>query len=208
MVKYFFLLFLPFLVVACEKEDIIDNSWKEKNIEYLDSIASIAKSNPNNWKILLNYKLGVEGFDTTIWDKDDYVYVKVIEESDQDASSPFYTDSVDVYYKGSLINGALFDYNFKEDKDFEIAEPRRFAVGGKYGVITGLSTALQHMKKGDRWLIYIPEKLGYKDDNDKPSIPPYSTLIFEVVLEDIIHPNGPDKLKTEEYLKMILNYSK
>ena len=62
MVKYFFLLFLPFLVVACEKEDIIDNSWKEKNIEYLDSIASIAKSNPNNWKILLNYKLGVEGF--------------------------------------------------------------------------------------------------------------------------------------------------
>lgn len=62
-----------------------------------------------------------------------------------------------VYYKGSLINGTLFEYNFKEEIDFEIAEPRRMAVGGKYGVITGLATALQYMKIGDRWEIYIPE---------------------------------------------------
>jgi FKBP-type peptidyl-prolyl cis-trans isomerase FklB len=208
IIRYSFIFLFLFSLIACEKENIEDNSWKIRNSEYIDSIASEAKNNPENWKVLLNYKLGFEDPNFNVWQNDDYVYAKVIKEGDKNGPSPFYTDSVDVYYKGSLINGTLFEYNFKEEIDFEIAEPRRMAVGGKYGVITGLATALQYMKIGDRWEIYIPEKLGYKDDKDKPSIPPYSTLIFEVVLEDIIHPNGIDKMKSEEYLRMILNSNK
>lgn len=208
IIRYSFIFLCLFSLIACEKENIEDNSWKIRNSEYIDSIASEAKNSPENWKVLLNYKLGFEDPNFNVWQNDDYVYAKVIKEGDKNGPSPFYTDSVDVYYKGSLINGTLFDYNFKEEIDFEIAEPRRFAVGGLYGVITGFSTALQHMKKGDRWEIYIPEKLGYEDDNDKPSIPPFSTLIFEVVLEDIIHPNEIDKIKSEKYLKMILESRK
>lgn len=198
LINYSFVfLFLAFLI-SCEKEKVEDNYWKIKNREFIDSIASEAKRNPENWKMLLSYKLGFEDLNNKYyWTNDDYVYVQIIKQGDSNIPSPFYTDSVDIYYKGSLIDETLFDYNFQEDKDFEIAEPTRFAVGGRYGVITGLSTALQNMKIGDRWKIYIPEKLGYGDDTDKPSILPYSTLIFEVVLEDIIHPIGPDERTTK-----------
>jgi FKBP-type peptidyl-prolyl cis-trans isomerase FklB len=51
----------------------------------------------------------------------------------------------------------------------------------------GFCTALQHMKKGDHWLVYIPYQLAYGETGSS-SIPGYSTLVFEIAIADIWHP--------------------
>lgn len=189
-----FFVFLYICVIffsSCEESDGINNdlraNWKDRNLFYIDSIADVAERNPASWKKILNYKLPPEGLGGNFYENSDYVYINILEEGDKNGKYPLYTDSVDVYYKGSLIDKDVFDYNFMSDSDFDFRNPTRFAIGGDYGVIVCLSTALQRMRIGDRWMIYISENLGY-GEQEKEKIPSYSTLIFEVVLDDIIHP--------------------
>jgi len=81
-------------------------------------------------------------------------------------------DVVSVYYKGSLINGKVFDQTKPE-------EPIQFPVGG---VIPGWTEALKKMKTGDTWEVVIPSELGYGADGAGDSIPPNQTLIFTIAL--------------------------
>ena len=84
-------------------------------------------------------------------------------------------DVVTVYYKGSLINGKVFDQT-KE------GEPAQFPVGG---VIPGWIEALKLMKTGDTWELAIPSDLGYGADGAGDAIPPNQTLIFTVTLAKV-----------------------
>lgn len=190
---FVFLCFCAIFFSSCEESDGIGDdlrfNWKDRNLSYIDSIADVAERNPANWKKILNYKLPPEGLGENFYENYDYVYVNILEEGDKSGRFPLYTDSVDVYYKGSLIDKDVFDYNFMSDSDFDFRNPTRFAIGGNYGVIVGLSTALQNMRIGDRWMIYISENLGY-GEQEMDEIPSYSTLIFEVVLDGIIHPKS------------------
>ena len=68
--------------------------------------------------------------------------------------------------------------------DERIFVPAKFAVAD---VVDGFSTALQHMRIGDRWKVYIPYQLGY-GTNVNGSIPAYSTLIFDMALAAYYHP--------------------
>ena len=81
-------------------------------------------------------------------------------------------DVVSVYYKGSLINGKVFDQTKPE-------EPIQFPVGG---VIPGWTEALKKMTTGDTWEVVIPSELGYGADGAGDSIPPNQTLIFTIAL--------------------------
>jgi len=54
------------------------------------------------------------------------------------------------------------------------------------GVVDGFTTALQHMRKGDRWKVYIPYQLGYGESANS-SIPGYSTLVFDITLNNFWH---------------------
>ena len=63
----------------------------------------------------------------------------------------------------------------------DVALPVQFTVNA---VITGWTTALQQMKAGDRWEVYIPSDLAY-GDNGQSSIPGFSTLIFDMTLVDV-----------------------
>ena len=87
--------------------------------------------------------------------------------------SPSATDTVSVNYRGTHINGAEFDSSFKRNK------PAIFRVDR---VIAGWTEALQLMKEGARWELYIPAKLAYGERGAGSGIPPNSTLIFEVDL--------------------------
>ncbi|MBI5685481.1 MAG: FKBP-type peptidyl-prolyl cis-trans isomerase [Verrucomicrobia bacterium] len=87
--------------------------------------------------------------------------------------SPKATDGVKVHYHGTLINGTVFD------SSVERGEPISFPVGG---VIPGWVEALQLMKVGDKWKLFIPAKLAYGEQSPSPQIPPNSVLIFEVEL--------------------------
>lgn len=87
--------------------------------------------------------------------------------------SPKATDGVKVHYHGTLINGTVFD------SSVERGEPISFPVGG---VIPGWVEALQLMKVGDKWKLFIPAKLAYGEQSPSPQIPPNSVLLFEVEL--------------------------
>jgi FKBP-type peptidyl-prolyl cis-trans isomerase FklB len=84
-------------------------------------------------------------------------------------------DVVTVYYKGSLINGKVFDQTKPE-------EPAQFPVGG---VIPGWIEALKLMKTGDTWELVIPAELGYGAEGAGSDIPPNQTLIFTVTLAKV-----------------------
>ena len=86
--------------------------------------------------------------------------------------APQATNSVTVNYRGTFINGTEFDSSYKREK------PATFQVNG---VIRGWTEALQLMKEGSKWQLFIPPELGYGDRGGGP-IPPNSTLIFEVEL--------------------------
>ena len=87
--------------------------------------------------------------------------------------SPKLTDTVKVHYHGTLIDGTVFDSSVQR------GQPISFPVGG---VIPGWVEALQLMKVGDKWRLFIPARLAYGDQSPSPAIPPNSVLIFEVEL--------------------------
>lgn len=93
--------------------------------------------------------------------------------------TPKSTDSVKVHYTGKLIDGTVFDSSVAR------GEPITFGVGE---VIPGWTEALQLMKEGDKWQVFIPSKLGYGERGAGTDIGPNSTLIFEVELISIEKP--------------------
>jgi FKBP-type peptidyl-prolyl cis-trans isomerase FklB len=88
-------------------------------------------------------------------------------------ASPQATDNVTVHYRGTLIDGTEFDSSHKRN------QPATFRVSG---VIRGWTEALQRMKPGAKWRLFIPAKLAYGERGTGSAIPPNSALIFEVEL--------------------------
>jgi len=87
--------------------------------------------------------------------------------------TPAATNEVSVHYTGTLIDGTEFDSSVKR------GQPATFPVNG---VIAGWTEALQLMKEGDKWMLYIPYNLAYGERGAGGQIPPFATLIFEVEL--------------------------
>ncbi len=87
--------------------------------------------------------------------------------------TPKLTDTVTVHYLGVLVDGTEFDSSYRR------GQPATFAVNG---VISGWTEALQLMKEGAKWQLFIPSNLAYGERNTGGKIGPNSTLIFEVEL--------------------------
>lgn len=100
---------------------------------------------------------------------------------------PTAEDEVEVHYHGSLINGEVFD------SSVDRGEPSKFRVGG---VIKGWTEALQLMKVGAKWKLYIPSDLAYGERGNN-SIGPNEVLIFEVELLGITPEEEPESLLTD-----------
>lgn len=90
---------------------------------------------------------------------------------------PSRQDTVRVHYTGNLIDGTVFDSSVQR------GQPAEFPVNG---VIAGWTEALTLMPVGSKWKLYIPHHLAYGERGAGQSIPPYSTLVFEVELLDIL----------------------
>ena len=182
------LFLLPLAITSCEENDGLVNpygDWKNRNQQYIDSIADVAYANPDEWKIIHTYQFPEPTDPSASKYVKDYVYCKVLESGD--GISPFYTDTVSANYRGQLIpllEGTVvtFDQSYKGELNKDVAIPRSFAMNG---VIPGWTTALQHMREGDRWQVYIPSELGYGLEGSS-SIPGYSTLCFDIHLVKVI----------------------
>lgn len=87
--------------------------------------------------------------------------------------SPSATDTVTTHYHGTLIDGTVFDSSYERN------EPATFPVNG---VIAGWTEALQMMKEGAKWRLFIPANLAYGAQGAGGTIGPNSTLVFDVEL--------------------------
>jgi len=99
---------------------------------------------------------------------------KVLKEGTGKIPGP--NDTVSVNYRGTLIDGTEFDSSYAR------GEPLELPVNG---VIKGWSEALQLMKEGSKWMLYIPSDLAYGERGQGPVIGPNAALVFEVELLSI-----------------------
>lgn len=106
---------------------------------------------------------------------------KVIKEGT--GKTPTADDRVKTHYQGTLIDGTEFDSSYKRN------QPVEFAVTG---VIKGWTEALQLMKEGDKWELYVPANLAY-DERGRPGIPPNAVLIFQIELLEVVKQNPEPK---------------
>ena len=124
---------------------------------------------------------------------DYFVYAKKLKEGD--GQQVYYTSHVTAYYRGWLATKTRDDYFDK--REFEDGAPGKFAVSPDYAtydnnynpiygsVITGWTIALQNMRVGDKWEVWIPQQLGYGTQDKGDDIPIYSTLVFEIEVMDV-----------------------
>ncbi len=182
-IKHYILAGLSLVALAScgEQSDAVEEypDWKNKNEQFFEK-AYLSQE----------YDVALKKFslsDDVAAKSTDYVLVnKVYEEEDVPEATPYLTDTVLVHYAGHLLpsttwtTGYIFDKSYIDPFDFDTAKPKQLAVNG---VISGFSTALQKMHKGDLWIVTIPYQLGY-GTSDSGDVPAYSTLIFEIRLED------------------------
>lgn len=94
-------------------------------------------------------------------------------------NSPTGSSTVVTDYEGRLIDGTVFDSSFRRGK------PAEFQVSG---VIPGWQVALKAMKPGAEWEVYIPQYMAYGKAGSGENIPPYSALVFRIVLHSVKQP--------------------
>ncbi len=99
---------------------------------------------------------------------------KVVKEGK--GAKPTAGQTVTVNYRGTLVDGTEFDSSYKH------GEPATFGLGQ---MIKGWSEGLQLMTPGSKYEFYIPADLAWGDQSPTPTIPPGSTVIFEVELISI-----------------------
>ena len=179
------------LFTSCDETEEVNKyaDWRNRNEAFIDSLKSVydAKTDPELIQII------------PYAEKNYPIYAKKLK-TVTSGETPLYTDSVTAYYRGMLINEAVFgaattpryytklyqsldvfDKNFAGEEPNAFESPMTFIVNEQ---VYGWVEVLQRMKVGERWEIYIPWQQGY-GSTGKLSIPGYSTLIFDLNLVSI-----------------------
>ena len=186
------LLFLLFAVSCSESGEADDEefgNWQARNDAYFATLEDSLNRGGSAWKKIKTFTKDEQVASANT----DYIYVKVLEQG-TGTTSPLYTDSVRVSYRGRLIPTVSFPQGSVFDQTYEGSYSRSTT-----GVIDnqlsnfrdGFATALQHMHVGDYWRVYIPYQLGY-GASDNLNVPAYSVMIFDVSLIDF--GSGDDRL--------------
>jgi FKBP-type peptidyl-prolyl cis-trans isomerase FklB len=108
------------------------------------------------------------------------VQYKVLSSGPAGGERPDRNDLVRVDYEGTLTDGSVFDSSYQR------GAPAVFTVDE---VVAGWTEALQHMKVGDEWVVYLPPEKAYGEEG-RPGIPPNSVLVFRLKLLDIARAPG------------------
>jgi FKBP-type peptidyl-prolyl cis-trans isomerase len=152
-------------------EDCVDSTmraWQnEMREKQMNNMQAEAQKNKTEGEAFLAENKTKEGVVTL----PDGLQYKVIKEGT--GAKPKANQTVTVHYRGTLLNGQEFDSSYKR------GEPATFPVGG---LIKGWTEALQMMKVGSKWQVWIPSDLAYGERGAGGVIPPNATLFFEMEL--------------------------
>lgn len=198
------------LFTSCtENDDTVEEyaNWQSKNKTYWDNLYTTTqqkiKGGDTSWKIILNYTFQNQKQTTgsaLTYRPENYIIAHV-EQAGTGTTSPLYSDSVSMHYMGRLIpsttytSGLIFDKSWSSNQ-FNAATSRPVhsyigltydAKGKPTSLVDGFTTALMSMHRGDHWTVYIPYQLGY-GEKSSGVVPAYSTLIFDLRLNDFSHP--------------------
>lgn len=202
-----FLLFLIGVFVSCEevKETSIYANWQQRNETFIDSIkletgdkyvATAEQVSAMPEGELFAVLVPTVGVGASSY----YVYCKKLK-ANTTGEFPLYTSIVSTFYMGTYITGDKFDGCFDgysaTDRNIPISlqkeptlfdSPRTFNVDG---VVPGWIWALQLMRIGERWMLYLPWQCAYGASDYTPpyssaTIPGHSALTFDVILQDIL----------------------
>ncbi|MBI4834543.1 MAG: FKBP-type peptidyl-prolyl cis-trans isomerase [Planctomycetes bacterium] len=163
-------------VISQEEAMAIRNEWvarqQSKQPPPSAQMAELAEKNLKEGEAFLAENKGKEGVMTTASGLQYVILVK------GDGPQPKLTDTVRVHYRGTLIDGTVFD------SSYDRGVPAEFQVGG---VIKGWIEALQLMNVGSKYKLFIPSNIAY-GMNPRPGGPigPNTMLIFEVELLEIV----------------------
>jgi FKBP-type peptidyl-prolyl cis-trans isomerase len=111
----------------------------------------------------------------------DGLQYKIVTSGPAEGEKPRAQDEVKVHYEGTLLSGEVFDSSFKR------GEPATFPLNE---VIPGWTEAMQLMRPGDEWTVWIPPQLGYGDEAKGP-IPANSVLKFRIQLLGVLKHDAP-----------------
>ena len=106
---------------------------------------------------------------------------QVVQSGPLGGESPDRNDLVKVEYEGKLVDGEVFDSSFARGAP---------AIFTPETVVSGWTEALQKMRVGDEWILYVPPALGYGEVGGGRAIPPNAVLIFRLKLLDIARVPG------------------
>ncbi len=175
--NFFWIAFLLFSALSCEKTETFDSLWKEGNE------AAFAEITANSSYTKLE-SASNNGF---------IMYKEV-----QDGKSgikPKFTDQVKVLYTGWYKNDWTKSDTYTDENGNKITNKIIFdSTANRNNIpstmfpsnmIDGFATALQHMEVGDKWEVWIPWKLGYGTSTQN-SIRGYTTLVFEIEIVSIL----------------------
>ncbi|MEW6185613.1 MAG: FKBP-type peptidyl-prolyl cis-trans isomerase [Thermodesulfobacteriota bacterium] len=153
-----------------EMQTVMTAFQKEMNQKQADQVKTVGEKNKKEGEAFLAENKKKEGIKTLA----SGLQYKVLKEGK--GKIPKATDKVSTHYQGTLIDGTEFDSSYKR------GEPASFPVNG---VIPGWTEALQLMKVGSKWQLFVPSKLGYGERGAGPKIGPNAVLIFTVELLSI-----------------------
>lgn len=201
MKKYLYIALTLFvsLLTSCSEtnnESTEFDNWQQRNETFFTSIYEQAKEaiakNDSSWKIIRAYTKNPLTTDTK-----NFIVVKVLKNSElpADAETPLVTDSVKLHYRGYLMQsdsyntavegypvnvGYSFDSSWTGDYNLPTMLPTKMVPGQ---MVIGFGTAMQCMRRGDRWLVFMPSSLAY-GAKAQDNVPAYSTLMFDMTVED------------------------
>ena len=192
-------------VTACKENDnTVEEypNWVLLNNAHFEQIFTEAKqknaAGDNTWQVYRKWSLPDESTSYTPAN-DDHIVVHILQ-TGTSTLKPLSSDSVKVSYRARILpsrsypRGLVFMQTFTGDYNpatnafamLPVTGNIRMSENRQVSVPDGLATALQQMRIGDRWEVYIPAKLGYLgSENTTMGIPQGSMLIFDITLLDI-----------------------
>lgn len=177
------LLMLALVFASCEetKEASRYDDWKARGENFIDSIAGVAAAQDENTPAAERIYAVLDQVNRV------NIYYKKNPAPEYVATSQepvLYTDSVVTFYRMTYFNGDKVQENFAGANPALTDKPTGFRVNE---VISGWTWALQAMKQGERWTLYIPWESAYgAGTGPDQSLQPYSTLVYDVTLQEVV----------------------